>query len=125
VTRRRLPGSGRLLQLLAFGHAAVGIAVYRDELRAISRDGIVAGIPYHGPKATAFWFLAPSPPMWLVGRLLGGAEEAGDAEALRTVSRVGLVCAAIAALCMPLSGFWGWLAISLRGLVHARRMGRR
>jgi hypothetical protein len=64
----------------------------------------------------------PSPLLWILGRLLNGAEQAGDHEALRNASRLGLASAVLAALCLPVSGFWGWVAISLRGLRDARRM---
>lgn len=120
--RRDGPESGRLLQWLAFVHAAVGAAFYRDELRAIARDGVIAAVPNRGGKATAFWFLIPSPPVWIAGRLLQVAEDAGDLEAQRTAHRVGAVSALAAIVCMPVSGFWGWLVISLRGLRRVRRM---
>jgi hypothetical protein len=115
-----LPGDGALLRLLAIGHALVGIALYRRELRSIRRDGVFAGVPYRGPKATAFWFLMPSPLIWVIGRLVGEAEEAGSWKALRTAHRISLVSAGVATVCMPVSGFWGWLAISARGLQRAR-----
>jgi hypothetical protein len=119
----RLPGNGRLLQLVALGHAVVGSAVYRDELRTIAGDGIVGAIPYRGPKATAFWFFLPSPLLWVLGGLMRRAEEAGDGQALREASRVSLASAIVAVICLPVSGFWAWLAISLRGLRDARRIG--
>lgn len=118
----RLPANGRLLQLVAVGHAAVGAALYRDELREIGRDRVVGAVPYRGPKATAFWFLMSSPLLWILARLQQRAEEAGDAEALRSASRTSLATALLAALCIPASGFWAWVAISLRGLRDARRM---
>jgi hypothetical protein len=111
-----------LLRWLAIAHAAVGAAFYRRELGSIARDGVVAAVPYRGPKATAFWFLVPSPLLWMAARLLSDAEESGDAEALRAVHRVGLVSALICIVCMPISGFWGWLILSLRGLRQAREM---
>jgi hypothetical protein len=80
-------------------------------------------VPYRGAKATAFWFFVPAPLLWILGRLLSRAEEAGDEEALRSASRLGLVSGLVAGLCMPISGFWAWVAISLRGLRDARRMG--
>jgi hypothetical protein len=120
--RARPPGNGQLLQWLALAHTLVGVVFYRKELRAILRDGVVAAVPNRGPKATAFWFLIPSPPLWLAGRLLNGAEEADDMEALRTASRLGLACSLVCIACMPVSGFWGWLLISVRGLRQARRM---
>jgi hypothetical protein len=120
--RSRVPGSGRLLQLLALAHTAVGAVFYRAELRSIVREGVVAAVPNRGPKATAFWFLVPSPLVWIAGSLLSSAEAAGDEEALRTASRLGTISALVCIACMPVSGFWGWLIISLRGLRQARRM---
>lgn len=119
-----LPGNGLLLRLLALAHVAVGAVLYRRELRSIARDGIAGGVPYRGPKATAFWFLVPSAAIWQAGSLMSRAEESGDAAAVRNASGIGLVSAAIAIVCMPVSGFWGWLALSARGLWQARRMSK-
>lgn len=121
--RSRLPGNGRLLQLVALAHAAVGSVFYSEELRTIASDGIAGAIPYRGPKATAFWFFLPSPLLWVLGGLMKRAEEAGDGQALREASRVSLASAIVAVICLPVSGFWAWLAISLRGLRDARRIG--
>lgn len=107
---------------MALAHTAVGAVLFRDELQAIGRDGVAGAVPYRGPQATAFWFLVPSPLLWILGRLLSAAEQAGDQEALRSASRLGLASALLAALCLPISGFWAWVAISLRGLRDARRM---
>ncbi len=111
-----MPGSGRLLQLLAVAHTAVGAVFYRKEIRAIARDGVIAAVPNRGAKATAFWFLVPSPLVWIAGRLVRSAEGTGDVRALRTAHRVGAASALAAIICMPVSGFWAWLIISLRGL---------
>jgi Family of unknown function (DUF6463) len=116
--------NGRLLQIVAIGHAVVGSAIYRDELREIGRDGVAGAVPYRGPKATAFWFMMPSPLLWIVAGLIHRAEQAGDAEALRGASRLSLASALVAVICLPISGFWVWVGISLRGLRDARRMGR-
>ncbi len=118
----RLPGSGRLLQLTSIGHAAVGVALYREELRAIARERVVGAVPYKGSKATAFWFVMSAPSWWLVGHLVGAAEEAGDENALRVASRVALAIASVGVMCTPVSGFWGLLLISLRGRRQARRV---
>jgi hypothetical protein len=118
---RGLPGNGRLLQLVGLGHALVGAAVYREELKEIGSERVVASIPYRGPKATAFWFMVPSALIWIIGGLVHKAERAGDAEALREAHRVSLASAIVATACVPVSGFWAWIAISLRGLHAARR----
>lgn len=120
--RRHLPSNGRLLQVVALGHAAVGAVVYRAELEEIARDRVFGAIPYRGGKATAFWFLMPSPLLWILAGLLHRAEEAGDSKALRSASRFSLASAIVAVVCMPFSGFWAWVAISLRGLRDARRL---
>ncbi len=117
------PSNGRLLQALAVGHAVVGAVIYRRELTEIRRAGILASVPYKGPRATVFWFLFPSPLLWTLGRGLHEAEQAGDAEALRRTSGANALSAILALICLPVSGFWVWLAISLRGLRDARRMG--
>jgi uncharacterized protein DUF6463 len=119
---RSLPGEGAQLRALAVLHALVGAVFYRRELGAIRRDGALAGIPYRGPKPTAFWFLLASPLVWTIGRLVGDAEAATDWAAVRRAHRLGLASAVVAILLMPVSGFWGWLAISLRGLRRAGSM---
>jgi hypothetical protein len=116
------PRGGGLLRRLAFAHAAFGIAFYRRELRAIARAGIVGAVPLRGPKSTAFWFLMPAPALWMAGRAASVAEEAHDAEALRAAHRVGLATALTGIACMPVSGFWLFALISLRGLREARAM---
>jgi len=115
-------GNGELLRALAVGHALVGVLVYRKELREIGTAGVVAAVPYRGPRATAFWFLVPSALTWIIGGLTRRAERAGDAEALRDASRASALVATVAIICVPVSGFWAWLAISLRGLQLARRL---
>jgi uncharacterized protein DUF6463 len=112
---------GALLRALAIAHALVGLAFYRRELTALYRDGLIGGVPNRGDKATAFWFLLPSPLVWVIGRLVSDAGAAGDDDALRRAHGVSLISATVAILCMPVSGFWAWLAISVRGLKRARR----
>jgi Family of unknown function (DUF6463) len=123
--RSTRPSNGRLLQLLAFAHALVGVVFFRRELRTIRRNGVARAIPMRGDEATAFWFLIPTPLLWIAGRLLDRAEAEGDARALREASGVGLASALLAALMLPVSGFWGWVAVSMRGLHDARRMRER
>jgi hypothetical protein len=120
---RPLPSNGRLLQAVAVAHAVVGGIVHRKGLTDIGRAGVVGSIPYRGPRATAFWFLMPSPLCWIIGGLMHRAELGGDAEALREASRLSLASALFAVICLPVSGFWAWLGISIRGLRDARRMG--
>jgi hypothetical protein len=118
----RVASTGRILKLIAFGHTAVGAALYGDELRSIARDRGVGAVPYRGPKATAFWFLTPAPFLWTVGHLVGAVERAHDEKALRTSARVGFATAAIGVACMPISGWWLQLLVSLRDLREAREL---
>lgn len=117
-----LPREGALLRGLAVLHALVGVVLYRRKLDSIRRDGIVAGVPYRGPKATVFWFLVASPLIWAIGQLITDAEAAGDWAALRRAHRLSFASAAVAIVLMPISGFWGWLVISARGVRRARAM---
>jgi hypothetical protein len=114
---------GGLLQLLAAAHAAVGICLYRDELRSIARDGVVAAVPFRGSKATAFWFLMSAPTWWLAGHLLAACEQAQDEHARRVARRVALATAAVGVTCTPVSGFWGLLLVSLRAYRQTQRAG--
>jgi hypothetical protein len=90
----------------------------------MTREGVIGTVEFHGPNAEAFWFMAPALPLFMAGELVHEAEVAGDAEALRKASRLGVAGALISSICMPVSGFWVWLGISIRGLMRARRMSR-
>lgn len=124
MSGRRLPTTGRCLQLLALGHAAVGAVAYRRELRQIGRRGLLGSVGFRGDRSSAFWFLMPSPLLWGLGRLMHRAELAGDADAVRAASRTGLATAIVGAACMPVSGFWLLIGLTLRGLREAARLGR-
>ncbi|HEY2479657.1 MAG TPA: DUF6463 family protein [Solirubrobacterales bacterium] len=116
----RGPSNGRLLQLIALGHAVVGALVYPRELGEIGRRRLVGSVGFRGGRSSAFWFMAPAPLLWMLGGLLHRAERADDADALRSTSATSLICAVIATICMPVSGFWLWIGVSARGLRDAR-----
>jgi hypothetical protein len=116
---RRLPDDGRLLQLVAVAHTLVGCRVYRSELREIAARRLVAAAGYRGDRATAFWFLVPGPLLWIVGDLLHRAEREADVAARRRANAIGLGAASVATMALPRSGFWAWIAISVRGLLRA------
>lgn len=116
--------NGRLLQAIAVGHAVVGATVYRRELRELARRGLLGTISVRGDGATAFWFLVPAPLLFEAGRLLERSEQVGDAAALGEASWLGLGLGLAGAACMPISGFWGLAAVSLRGLRRARLLER-
>jgi hypothetical protein len=116
---RELEG-GSLLQAIAVGHALVGMLVYRRELGGIARGRVFGAVGYRSPRATAFWFLVPSPLLWALGGLLARAEAAGEHEAVRSAARIGAATALTGVVVLPLSGFWGLLAVCVRTLRRAR-----
>jgi Family of unknown function (DUF6463) len=122
--RRRLSraGNGGLLGALALAHAVVGALFYRRELARIGRGGLLGAGSFRGPDAPAFWFFVNSPLLLIIARLTRRAERSGDAAALREASSLSLAAALLGVICLPVSGFWGWLAISLRGLRDAHRL---
>jgi hypothetical protein len=119
---RRRPANGDLLGALALAHAVVGTLFYRRELVRMGRGGVLGAGSFRGPDAPAFWFFVNSPLLLIVARLTRRAERSGDAAALREAGALSLAAATLGVICLPVSGFWGWLAISLRGLRDARRL---
>jgi Family of unknown function (DUF6463) len=97
---------GRWLRRFTVGHAALGILVYRRELREIGSRGVVGAVPYRSEHAAALWFIGSALPGWLVGRLADVAAEAGDSDAVRMAGALGLAGALGGAVLMPVSPFW-------------------
>lgn len=113
---------GRWLQIIGVAHGAIGAVLYRDALGAIGRDKVVATVPDHGDRATAFWFMMAAPAMWVGGRLLCSAEESGDLPAQRTAGTVLALTGLTGTAAMPKSGFPALAAAGAaalrRGLAH-------
>ena len=109
LTRVRSPGWW--LQLIACGHAAVGTVVYRDALAGIVRDKVFRAVPDRGDRATAFWFMAAAPSLWITGRLLRSAEAMGDVRGQRIAGGVVAGLGLTGATAMPISGFWALAAV--------------
>jgi hypothetical protein len=116
---RRSPGWW--LQVLGVAHAGVGAGLYREALGDIARSTLVGSVPDRGDRATAFWFMAASPLLWLSGRLLRSAESAGDLGAQRAAGSVLTAAGVIGSAAMPRSGFWG---VTATGLLALRRSSR-
>lgn len=116
---RRSPGWW--LQLLGVAHAGIGATLYREALVDIARSKLVSSVPDWGDKATAFWFMAASPTLWLSGRLLRSAESAGDFNAQRAAGSVLTAAGVIGSAAMPRSGFWGVAAVGLFALRRSSR----
>ncbi|PZS36482.1 MAG: hypothetical protein DLM59_01190 [Pseudonocardiales bacterium] len=118
---------GWWLEFLGVAHAGVGIVRYRDALGDIARHKLLDSVPGSGDKATAFWFMAAAPTLWVGGRLLRSAESTGDVDAQRTagvvLTAVGLMGSA--AIGRRPSGFWGVAAVGIATLAGAGRSGCR
>ncbi|AXK36298.1 hypothetical protein DVA86_30640 [Streptomyces armeniacus] len=97
--------AGSWLQVVGIGHAVVGAVAYRDVLAGMVRENPCDSVPDRGDRATAFWFMAAAPTLWLGGRLLRSAEEHQDVSAQRAVG-VALTAVGVAGtVAMPKSGF--------------------
>jgi hypothetical protein len=118
----RLAGSpGDWLQRIAVAHGAVGVALHHAALADLLHDRVVASVPDHGERATAFWFLIAAPLLWTSGRLLRSAERSHDAAAQRRAGQALIASGAIGIAAMPVSGFWSLLAVGIASLRRARR----
>lgn len=115
-----LRSPGRWLQMLGVAHVAVGAAIYREALGEIVDGNVVATIPDHGDKATAFWFLLGAPLMWTTGRLLRVAEAHDDLAAQRTVGTVVAGTALICCVANPISPFWVVAAVGAAAVRRSR-----
>ena len=122
--------SGRLLWLIALGHALVGIALFRAPLAAMFRDGLVNSIDprvlgdaaeAYGGRSTAFWFLLFSPALFMLGQIANRAVARGDAGVLRIIGWHLLALGVVGVIIMPVSGFWTLIAVSPFLLNAARR----
>jgi uncharacterized protein DUF6463 len=120
--RHVLPRSpGWWLQGLGLAHAVVGVILYRQPLAQIARDGFVNSVPDLGDRATAFWFMAAAPTLWLGGRLLRSAESLGDLAAQRTAGGILTVTGVVGSAVIPTSGFWGVAAVGISSLRRSTR----
>lgn len=95
---------GRALQVVAVGHAAVGVQQYRDVLADVARDvrergpgAVVGAVGDRGDRATAFWFLLAAPALWTVGRTV----TPGDRAAGGVLTALGVAGSVL----VPTSGF--------------------
>lgn len=95
---------GRALQVVAVGHAVIGVQQYRDVLADAARDvrergpgAVVGAVGDRGDRATAFWFLLAAPALWTVGRTV----TPGDRGAGAVLTALGVAGSVL----MPTSGF--------------------
>lgn len=114
----------RLLVWIALGHALLGVALFREPLAAMAREGLVNTIGAFGDfdREAAFWFLVFSAMLLLWGQLAAHAVQRGDARALALVGWNMLGVGAVGCLVMPISGFWSVVALAPLVLRGARRL---
>jgi len=94
----------------------VGLVLYREPLAGIVRHKLVGTIPDHGERATAFWFLTNAPVLWMSGRLLRAAEDAGDLRAQRVAGGVLIGTGLAGAAAMPVSPFAALVVIGVAAI---------
>lgn len=116
---KRTPGGW--LRVLGWLHAGVGAVLYRRPLAEIARHRVVATVPDFGDRSTAYWFLAAAPLLWVAGRLLDAAEEAGDDGAQRAAGAVLAATGLAGGIAMPVNGIWGVAAVGVAVLRRTRR----
>lgn len=109
------------LQLIGVAHGCIGAVQYRGALTEIAEDNVVDTVPDHGERATAFWFVAAAPMLWLTGRLLRSVEESDDRAAQRAAGGILAAVGAVGVAAMPASGFW---AVGVVGVSTLRRSAR-
>jgi hypothetical protein len=126
---RRIVSPGNALTLLAGGHALWGLLAYREPLREIGRAGVADAVgdglfnTEHSAdaRAAAFWFMAITPLLAVIGQLVESADRAGDRPALVTSAGVTLGMGLAGAVVIPRSGFPAALPIGVWLLRRARR----
>jgi hypothetical protein len=116
---------GRLLMATAVGHALLGLVLFPRPLKEIFRDGFfntVSPSPFEPTfdRECAFWFLAFSPMLFMVGWLADQAVQRGDPTTLRLVGWTLLAFGVVGAAVMPVSG--QWILVLLGAVaIHAAR----
>jgi uncharacterized protein DUF6463 len=109
---------GRWLRRLTAVHAAIGLLMYRREVREIVRRRFVSSVPYRSEHAAALWFIGSAIPGWTIAHLVDEAAEAGNQKAVKTAGVLGLTAAVGGAIMMPASTFW------LQAIACARMLRR-
>ena len=110
---RRLLSPGHALMLVGAGHAAWGIAAYREQIRELTKTGVADSVGdglfrtahARDARAAAFWFLFSAPLICLSGYLAEAALRAGERRAVTVAGRTVLALGAVGAVVMPRSGF--------------------
>ncbi len=112
---------GPLLLATAALHGLVGVALFREPLAAIWRDGFVNAVAPHVDRGLAFWFMVLSPVCVGLGLITSHAVALADARLLGVLGWTLLFLGAFGVLAMPVSGFWIFVVLSLPLLARSMR----
>lgn len=121
---RYVPGAcGGLLIGTGLLHTAAGAALWRPQLRAIARDGVVDAVDPNPARQAAFWFMMTGWSWIAVGQAVAAHERRVGAPP-PALGRHLLGIGAVGAALMPRSGFWLFLPQGVLALALARRAAR-
>jgi|SRR5215470_4942715 len=115
--------AGRLLKLTAFGHALIGVVLFRAPLADIVGAGVLNTVAWQLDRQAAFWFLLFSPICYALGQIVDRAIERRDSRLLAIVGWHLLGVGVAGAALMPVSGFWLIIAIAPFVLHASRQVG--
>ena len=103
--RNTLALAGSLMIAVAVLHAAFGAWFGRASLTGMLLDGVLDSVGLRGERGLVFWFLMLSPLLFMLGQLCLFLAERGIAPP-RWLGFEVLLVTLLAALLMPVSGFW-------------------
>lgn len=119
-TARWIP---RLTYGVAAAHAAVGVVIHREPLRAMLADGVVGSAGDDGPRDAAVWFLLAAPATaGIAGLGRWGVERTGELPRPVGVALLGLGAAVV--VVDPASGGWLLLGLGVASLLGASGVGQ-
>lgn len=111
---------GRWIVAVGIIHVAVGLAVFRDPLLAIVRDGVWNAVDGHAGRPLAFWFVFVGFLTIVFGRLVDWMESRGI-PIPQTVGWAFFVLVVLGIVAMPIGGGWLLLPPSVGVLMRSSR----
>jgi hypothetical protein len=114
--------AGAVTLLGGVGRIVTGLVIFRPQLSAILRDGLVNAVLPHFDRRAAFWFILIGAMVAMAGHVILHAVALGDAHLLRIVGWYLLAVSTIGTLAMTRSPSWGLIVIALIVLGSAYHM---
>jgi len=114
----------------AIGHGLLGLFLFWRPLADVIRGGLfntISPSPFDPTfdRECAFWFLAFSPMLFVLGRIAGHAVEWKDGAVLRLIGGTVGMFGVVGALVMPASGQWILILLGALTIRAAQRLERR